>query len=160
MENLGRLEMFNLARSTMGYKYISPVRCHYRRELAKDGAIVSPVSSRSSRGVNELWKAQVTLLPLSFRLSLSRSSSGTVSICQTFGVKEVLGLFCLGALQSMALYPCLLQYMQRLLSKRYWCCSGVSFPCLLNGVQRCPWVVLISALLFSADNLQIQGLHP
>jgi len=57
MENLGRLEMFNLARSTMGYKYISSVRCHYRREPAKDGAIVSPVSSRSSRGVKELWKA-------------------------------------------------------------------------------------------------------
>jgi len=54
MENLGRLEMFNLVRSTMGYKYISPVRCHYRRELAKDGAVMSPVSSRSLRGVKEL----------------------------------------------------------------------------------------------------------
>ena len=54
MENLGRLEMFNLARSTTGYKYISSVRCHYRRELGKDGAIVSPVVSRFSRGVNKL----------------------------------------------------------------------------------------------------------
>jgi len=111
--------MFNLARSTMGYKYISSIRCRYRRELGKDGEIVSPVVLRSSRGVKELWKAQVTLLPLSLRLSLSKLSLGTVSSCQTFGVKEVPGLFCLGALQSMALCPCLLQYMQRLLSKWY-----------------------------------------
>jgi len=155
MENLGRLETFNLARNTTGYQYISSVRCRYRRELTKDGTIVSPVVSRSSRGVKELWKAQVTLLPLSLKLSLSRSSSGMVSICRTFGVKEVLGLFCLGALQSMALCPCLPQYIQRLLSKWYCCCSGVSFPCFLNGRWRCPWVALISALLFSADNSQI-----
>jgi len=57
MENLGRLEMFNLVRSTTGYKYISSIRYHYRRESEKDGAIVSPVVSRSSRGVKELWKA-------------------------------------------------------------------------------------------------------
>jgi len=147
----------------MGYKYISSVRCHYRREMTKDGAVVSPVvlrSSRSSRGVKGLWKAQATLLPLSLKLSLSRSSSGTVSICRTLGVKEVPGLFCPGALQSMALCPCLPQYMQRLLSKRYWHCPGVSFPCFLNGVRRCPWVALISALLFSADNSQMQGLRP
>jgi len=152
MENLGRLETFNLTRSTAGYLYISSARCLYRRELGKDGAIVSPVSFKSSRGVKELWKAQVTLLPLSLKLSLSRSSSGMVSICWTFRVKEVPGLFCPGALQSMALCPCLPQYMQRLLSKQYCHCSGVSFPHFLNKGRCCPWVVLISVLLFSADN--------
>jgi len=45
MENLGGLEMFNLARGTTGYKYISSVRCRYRREPAKDDTVVSPVSS-------------------------------------------------------------------------------------------------------------------